>query len=114
MGATSVAPITVRASTIGVPNMDTPVKDKVRYEVICNFDGKRRHAVLFDTHREADAFAYWGHICTNDHTINEITRYAQCSYGDHAVVPTRPTLPFFQSRPDDSRDRYYCGCYGWD
>lgn len=23
-------------------------------------------------------------------------------------------LPFFEARPNETYDRYYCGCYGWD
>ncbi len=29
-------------------------------------------------------------------------------------VPSEPTLPFFEHRPKDKRDRYYCGHGGWD
>jgi hypothetical protein len=29
-------------------------------------------------------------------------------------VPSSPNLPFFQHRPDQEEDLYYCGCFGWD
>lgn len=28
--------------------------------------------------------------------------------------PSSPSLPFFESRPDQASDRHYCGCRGWD
>jgi hypothetical protein len=29
-------------------------------------------------------------------------------------VPSSSSLPFFQHRPGEVRDLYYCGCFGWD
>ena len=40
-------------------------------------------------------------------------RRARCSYGG-AEVQSRLTLPFFMYYPDESYDKYYCGCRGWD
>jgi hypothetical protein len=41
-------------------------------------------------------------------------RFARCSYGDHAKVPSSYDLAFFEYRPEREEDTYYCGCYGWD
>jgi hypothetical protein len=49
-------------------------------------------------------------------------RMADCSYpdgkyGSHAggrQAPSSTSLPFFQHRPDQPTDLYYCGCWGWD
>lgn len=40
-------------------------------------------------------------------------RKAKCSYGCREVDSSF-NLAFFEYRPNDSVDRYYCGCYGWD
>lgn len=31
-----------------------------------------------------------------------------------AQRPSSPGLPFFESRPSEEFDRFYCGCHGWD
>lgn len=41
-------------------------------------------------------------------------RMAHCQYGCGNKKESSTALPFFESRPDDEEDRYYCGCYGWD
>lgn len=41
-------------------------------------------------------------------------RVARCSYGAHRDVPSELGLPFFSHHPDQTHDRYYCGCFGWD
>lgn len=41
-------------------------------------------------------------------------RWAHCTYGKHAEVPSSVHLAFFKHRPEQERDLYYCGCYGWD
>lgn len=42
-------------------------------------------------------------------------REAICSYGCSAsVTKSSPELAFFEHRPKEPRDRYYCGCFGWD
>lgn len=41
-------------------------------------------------------------------------RYAKCTMGEHGIVPSRWNLPFFEYRPDNKYDNYYCGCRGWD
>lgn len=28
--------------------------------------------------------------------------------------PSETDLPFFQHRPSEKHDFYYCGCHGWD
>ncbi len=40
-------------------------------------------------------------------------RTARCSYGGNEV-PSSTKLAFFEHRPNEPHDRYYCGCYGWD
>lgn len=47
-------------------------------------------------------------------------RKARCSYRTGRdgkpckIVDSHPNLAFFEAKPDDEMDRYYCGCYGWD
>lgn len=41
-------------------------------------------------------------------------RTARCCYGCGSYDNSRPSLPFFEYRPDREYDTYYCGCYGWD
>ena len=40
-------------------------------------------------------------------------RKAKCSYGD-SIVDSSWNLAFFQHKPNEEYDEYYCGCYGWD
>ena len=40
-------------------------------------------------------------------------REAGCSYCG-ALRPSSPLLPFFEHCPTLVRDRWYCGCKGWD
>lgn len=40
-------------------------------------------------------------------------RKAKCVYGG-AEVPSSFDLAFFEYKPSENFDRYYCGCYGWD
>lgn len=40
-------------------------------------------------------------------------RKAKCTYCKN-VRDSALTLPFFEHRPTDERDGYYCGCYGWE
>ncbi len=42
-----------------------------KYQVRCE-DGAIRHPALFDTPREADVFANWGHCCTNVHAVETV------------------------------------------
>lgn len=30
------------------------------------------------------------------------------------VVPSRPDLAFFKSKPEVAEDEFYCGCMGWE
>jgi hypothetical protein len=64
-----------------------------------------------------------------DESVNVDGREARCSYiapgkhgcnqgkfanGFHGIVPSSPELPFFEHRPQEQYDLYYCGCFGWD
>ena len=40
-------------------------------------------------------------------------RFAKCSDCGHKE-PSDMNLPFFEYKPDEEYDSYYCGCYGWD
>ena len=31
-----------------------------------------------------------------------------------AFAPSSPDLPFFEHKPTQPHDEYYCGCFGWD
>jgi hypothetical protein len=60
-----------------------------RFEVVCQ-DGQVRHAP-FTTRREADAWAWWGHICAAKHEVNEVQVPAECPFG--AGDPFRVVIP---------------------
>ena len=32
----------------------------------------------------------------------------------HEPTPSKWGAAFFEYRPDDEHDRFYCGCWGWD
>lgn len=40
-------------------------------------------------------------------------RMAKCDQCRH-TAPSSTDLPFFDYMPERSRDRFYCGCRGWD
>jgi hypothetical protein len=49
-------------------------------------------------------------------------RFAKCSYRnkrngqphtDKDIVPSSYDLPFFEYKPNEKYDEYYCGCWGW-
>lgn len=42
-----------------------------------------------------------------------IGRVARCSYCKYEE-PSALDLPFFEYRPNQATDTYYCGCRGWD
>lgn len=42
-------------------------------------------------------------------------RMMKCSYGcAKSVKPSSLDGAFFEHRPTEQFDRYYCGCFGWD
>ena len=49
-------------------------------------------------------------------------RVRECNYGErrgtvgcHCEQPSDPKrLPFFEHRPTEDHDRFFCGCAGWD
>lgn len=59
---------------------------------------------------------------TVDDTPPDLTgRRAKCSYRKRrdgqlctSEVDSSPNEAFFEYRPDEPFDRYYCGCWGWD
>ena len=44
----------------------------------------------------------------------------ECNYGGPrgevcaCELPSSPNLPFFEHQPDQEKDRFFCGCAGWD
>lgn len=48
-----------------------------------------------------------------DQIVDLTGRFAKCAYGG-SVVPSSMDLAFFEYRPNEKEDIYYCGCYGWD
>jgi hypothetical protein len=59
--------------------------EPTKYVVICQ-DDRIRHSP-FNTRREADAWANWGHACTNRHIISEADR---CEICDELIVWESP------------------------
>ena len=45
-------------------------------------------------------------------------RKAKCSHHKFGCAggftDSKWSLPFFEHRPNEPYDRYYCGCWGWD
>jgi len=41
-------------------------------------------------------------------------RVAVCYSCRKNMVPSKLTLAFFEHRPTEAYDCYYCGCWGWD
>ena len=42
-------------------------------------------------------------------------RIAKCGYRDcQKQVPSSPDLAFFEHKPEEEYDNYYCGCKGWN
>ena len=61
---------------------------------------------------------YPGADITLDSTPEFKNRQAKCNYNNQvgdckSIVPSRLGLPFFEHKPDEDFDRYYCGCFGW-
>jgi hypothetical protein len=48
--------------------------------------------------------------------VNSTTKpdYGTYDASGHSVAPSSSKLPFFEHKPNEPMDRYYCGCYGWD
>jgi hypothetical protein len=42
------------------------------------------------------------------------TRMAVCPDCGQTRLSATPSLPFFQYRPDQETDSFYCGCRGWN
>lgn len=50
-------------------------------------------------------------------TIGLEERQAICTGhkgGNPKPFPSRWEMPFFEYRPNEKYDAYYCGCFGWD
>jgi len=43
-----------------------------------------------------------------------ICAYSHGANGDRGETDSRTNLPFFEHRPNEATDRYYCGCLGWN
>jgi len=44
-------------------------------------------------------------------------RKARCTYYGgkyHSEALSKLRLPFFEYKPDNEFDEYYCGCFGWN
>lgn len=54
------------------------------------------------------------HGCTEEKEVQLDGRFAICNYGNHAKIASNDKLAFFEFRPYEEFDRYYCGCYGYD
>ena len=49
----------------------------------------------------------------DDNPPNLEGRVAECSYCSNKA-DSDFNLPFFSYRPQQDRDSFYCGCFGWD
>jgi hypothetical protein len=51
--------------------------------------------------------------------VNLLRRRGSSGYGaiggdGRSFAPSSPNLPFFEHKPDQPHDTFYCGCLGWD
>ena len=51
-----------------------------------------------------------------DEAPNLEGRMAHCAYFKtcNTEKPSALNLAFFEHKPEEEHDRYYCGCHGWD
>ena len=40
--------------------------------------------------------------------------YGEFSPTGQSIAPSSTDLPFFEHKPNEPFDRYYCGCFGWE
>jgi hypothetical protein len=53
----------------------------------------------------------WDKVNTNPPKVE--MRQAECSYCNRRV-PSNIHLAFFEHKPNEPYDKFYCGCRGWD
>lgn len=46
--------------------------------------------------------------------LNLDSRVAVCGYYCGTRAASSTSLAFFEARPDEPTDNFYCGCRGWD
>lgn len=64
--------------------MSTTTETVTLWWVACE-DGRRRHALPFETRREADHWAQWGHLCTAKHTYTS-TEHEESTMPEHTIM----------------------------
>jgi len=42
------------------------------------------------------------------------THYGEYGPDGRSFAPSDLNLPFFEHKPNEKNDKYYCGCFGWD
>ena len=57
--------------------------------------------------------------CTYRSCKTHLAKYRDTHYGElradgRSYAPSALKLPFFQSKPTEEYDEYFCGCMGWD
>lgn len=56
-----------------------------------------------------------GSTVVDDNPPDLSGRMARCWYRScRSTTPSNPDLAFFEHRPKDPYDTYYCGCLGWN
>jgi hypothetical protein len=72
-------------------------------------DGKPVCIICFGVNNDA--------TIVEDNKPNLTGRKAICCQHKHLtqkIVDSNFNLPFFEYRPDEKYDAFYCGCWGWD
>ncbi len=57
--------------------------------------------------------------CTYRSCKTYLAKYRDTHYGElrpdgRSYAPSSTDLPFFEHKPDEEYDAYFCGCMGWD
>ena len=59
--------------------------------------------------------AYHGSTLTPRRYRNNECNYGGCKAGKCTCEqPSSAKLPFFEHKPSENFDKFYCGCHGWD
>lgn len=53
-------------------------------------------------------------FCTEMVEMPDLSRRVAVCDSCGKESPSNGRLPFFQHKPGEEKDRYYCGCRGWD
>lgn len=71
------------------------------------------NSVTYIDGEEKECCAICGCYEFSDIEVDLTNRKAKCRYCDNETK-SNFNLPFFEYKPNQEYDNYYCGCFGWD